>query len=107
LLLAAEPIDTFGEALDVLWMYDRRWHIQEFDKAWKSDTRVEALRARFTVYIERAAVKLMFVVSGFCGCRNWLVCRYRVPRCLSPPYPKPPRDEILSETEWILYSTTT
>lgn len=61
LLLTSEPVRTRDEALAVLWMYGRRWRIEEFHKAWKSGTRVEELRPRSSENLERGVVILAFV----------------------------------------------
>jgi hypothetical protein len=108
LLLTTEPIDSLEEALDVLWMYGRRWRIEEFHKAWKSGTRVEALRARCADNIERAAGMLMFVAIRLLQMQE-LACA-PLPRPSMPiaNLPQAPCSEVLSESEWkVLYSTTT
>lgn len=60
LLLTTEPVTTRDEALEVLWIYSRRWRIEEFHKAWKSGTQVEELWPRSADNLERGAVILAF-----------------------------------------------
>ena len=61
LLLTTEPVTTHEQALNVLRMVSRRWRIEEFHKAWKSGTHVEALRPRSAKNLERGVVILAFV----------------------------------------------
>jgi len=103
LLLTSEAAGTREDALRVLWMYSRRWRIEEFHKAWKSGTGVEKhLRARSAVNLERAAVILAFIATRLLQLRE----------NVSPPLACPGTealkaracDEMLSETEWrVLY----
>jgi hypothetical protein len=46
LLLTTEPVTHLEEALDIVWIYTRRWRIEEFHKAWKSGVGVETLRGQ-------------------------------------------------------------
>jgi hypothetical protein len=107
LLLTSEAVSSQEHALKVLWIYSRRWRIEEFHKAWKSGTRVEELRARAADNLERGVVILAFVAIRL------LQLQERV----YPPTPRPgepPRelaqqacDTLLTATEWrVLYLTT-
>lgn len=108
LLLTREPVNNLSAALDVLWIYGRRWRIEEFHKAWKSGTRVEGLRARCADNIERGAVILAFIAIRLLQLQE-LACP-STPRPSAPvaELPEQPCDKVLTETEWkVLYTTTT
>ena len=104
LLLTTEPVTTRAEVLEVLWIYSRRWRIEDFHKAWKSGANVEELRPRSADNLERGVVILAFVAIRLLQLQE-MVC---------PPLPRPgqpvrelaaqPCDTILTTTEWcVLY----
>jgi hypothetical protein len=108
LLLTTESIDSLTDTLDVLWMYGRRWRIEEFHKAWKSGTGVEALRARCADNLERGAVMLMFVAIRLLQLQELASAPMPRPSMPTASLPEVPCDDVLSELEWkVLYATTT
>ena len=107
MLLTNEPVTTRDEALAILWIYGRRWRVEDFHKAWKSGTKVEALRPRSTSNLERGVVILAFVAIRL----------LQLQELVYPPPPRPGQsraelsvrscDTILSETEWcVLFIAT-
>jgi len=90
-----------------MWIYSRRWRIEQFHKAWKSGTRVEALRPRSADNLERGVVILAFVAIRL----------LQLQELVYPPTPRQgisrdelaaqPCDTILTATEWsVLFITT-
>jgi hypothetical protein len=107
MLLTSESVTTREEALAILWIYSRRWRIEDFHKAWKSGTKVEALRPRSASNLERGVVILAFVAIRL----------LQLQELVYPPPPRPGQsrpdlslkscDTILSETEWgVLFIAT-
>jgi hypothetical protein len=104
LLLTSESVSTQEEALRVLWMYSRRWRIEEFHKAWKSGTRVEELRARSAANLERAVVLLAFVATRLLQLRESVIPPLGCPQARAMQLKARQCNEMLSETEWrVLY----
>ena len=100
LLLTTEPVTTRDEALEVLWIYSRRWRIEEFHKAWKSGTQVEELRPRSADNLERGVVILAFVAIRLLQSQELVY-----PPSARPGHPprelaEQPCDTILTTTEW-------
>jgi hypothetical protein len=104
LLLTSEPVTTRQAALDIVWIYSRRWRIEDFHKAWKSGTRVEELRPRSADNLERGVVILAFVAIRL----------LQLQELVYPPTPRhghpasdladQPCDTLLTATEWaVLY----
>lgn len=106
LLLTTEPVTTREEALDILWIYSRRWRIEDFHKAWKSGTRVEELRPRSADNLERGVVILAFVAIRLLQLQELvypLPARHGQPQC---ELAQQPCDTILTTSEWhVLYMT--
>lgn len=106
ILLTTEPVTTREEVLDVLWIYSRRWRIEEFHKAWKSGTQVEALRPRAADNLERGVVILAFVAIRLLQLQELVY-----PPTARPGHPprevtQQPCDTILTATEWrVLHMT--
>lgn len=61
MLLTSESVDKPGDADRVLEIYERRWEVEEFHKAWKSGVGVENRRMETAGNIERVAVILAFI----------------------------------------------
>lgn len=105
LLLTTEAVTTRAQALEVLWIYGRRWRIEEFHKAWKSGTQVEELRPRSADNLERGIVVLAFVAIRLLQLQELVFPLSRgnqAPRELA----QVPCDTILSVAEWrVLYMT--
>lgn len=98
--MTTEPVTTHEQALDLLWMYSRRWRIEEFHKAWKSGTRVEELRPRSAKNLERGVVILAFVAIRLLQLQELVYS-------LRGELAQQPCNTILSATEWyVLYLTT-
>ena len=55
---SSEPISDERAVLEVLRLYQHRWRIEEFHKAWKSGAGVERRRMRTVLNIQRIAVIL-------------------------------------------------
>ena len=107
LLLTTESIDSRADTLDVLWIYARRWRIEDFHKAWKSGTCVEALRARCADNLERGAVMLMFVAIRLLQLQELACAPLPRPSMPTATLPEVPCNQVLSEIEWkVLYATT-
>ena len=107
LLLTTEPVTTHEEAVNVLWMYSRRWRIEEFHKAWKSGTRVEELRPRSAKNLERGVVILAFVAIRLLQLQELVYPSALRCGSLRSELAQQPCDTILSATEWyVLYLTT-
>jgi len=105
LLLTSEPVRTLEEALAVLWMYGRRWRIEEFHKAWKSGTQVEGLRPRSAGNLERGIVILAFVAIRLLQLRELVYPPGgRTGQSPEPMLAGQSCEEILTRTEWtVLY----
>ncbi|NES84263.1 MAG: IS4 family transposase [Moorea sp. SIO2B7] len=79
-----------------IWVYETRWIIEEFHKAWKSGCSVEARRLQKPKNLER------FVVTS-----AHIAVRLLQLRCLAYQNPERPCDEVLGQDEWqCLYATT-
>ncbi|MEQ1882673.1 MAG: IS4 family transposase, partial [Burkholderiales bacterium] len=104
LLLSSEAVITRNDALDILWFYSRRWRIEDFHKAWKSGTHVEALRSRSADNLERGVVILAFVAVRLLQLQELVYPS--TPRHGQPERDlgQQPCDAILNATEWcVLY----
>lgn len=107
LLLTTEPVTTREEVLDVLWIYARRWRIEEFHKAWKSGTQVEELRPRSAANLERGVVVLAFVAIRLLQLQELVYPPTPRGGQVSQDLAEVPCDTILSATEWaVLYLAT-
>ncbi|WP_305424172.1 IS4 family transposase [Photobacterium leiognathi] len=63
-LLTSEPVTNKEEALNIVSYYERRWLIEDFHKAWKSEgTQVEQLRMQSKDNLERLSVILAFIAT--------------------------------------------
>ncbi|QDP72081.1 IS4 family transposase [Legionella israelensis] len=58
LLFTTEPVDSFDDAIQVIYYYQMRWKIEEFHKAWKSGAGVERQRMQSAENIGKVAVIL-------------------------------------------------
>lgn len=61
MLLTSEPIETEEQLNRVLSIYEMRWKIEEFHKAWKCGTKVEELKQQSAENLQKAAVILGFI----------------------------------------------
>ena len=61
MLLTSEPIETSAQREQVIQMYEHRWLIEEFHKAWKSGCRLEERPLQSTGAVERMMVVLAAV----------------------------------------------
>lgn len=61
MLLTSEAVETAEELNRVLTLYELRWKIEEFHKAWKCGTKVEDLRQQSAENLKKAAVILAFI----------------------------------------------
>ncbi len=106
LLLTTEAVTTRAQALELLWIYGRRWRIEEFHKAWKSGTRVEALRPRTADNLERGVVVLAFVAVRLLQLQELVYPPIRRPGQPQRELAEQPCDTLLTATEWrVLYMT--
>ena len=104
LLLTSEPVTCREDALRVLWIYRQRWRIEEFHKAWKSGTGVEALRPRTAANLERGVVILAFVATRLLQLREAVLATEARPDVTPLALGERPCDAFLSQTEWrVLY----
>ena len=104
LLLTTEAVTTRAQALDLLWIYGRRWRIEDFHKAWKSGTRVEELRPRSADNLERGVVVLAFVAIRLLQLQELVYPPTSRPGQPQRELAQQPCDTILTATEWcVLY----
>jgi hypothetical protein len=61
MLLTSETVEQPEDADRILEIYERRWEVEEFHKAWKSGVGVENRRMETAENIERVAVILAFI----------------------------------------------
>jgi len=71
MLWTSEPADTASAAEQVVGYYKVRWRVEEFHKAWKSGTRVEAQRLQCAANLERMGRVLAFVAVRLLQLREW------------------------------------
>jgi hypothetical protein len=102
LLLTTEPVGTREEVLAVLWIYGRRWRIEEFHKAWKSGTQVEELRPRSADNLERAVVILAFVAIRLLQLRELVYSPPARPGHAARDLAEQSCERILTATEWVV-----
>lgn len=107
LLLSSETVSSREEAVRLLWIYTQRWRIEEFHKAWKSGTQVEALRSRSAGNLERGIVLLAFVAIRLLQLQEKACAsRWRNVESLCE-HTEVPCDQVLSQSEWqVLYMST-
>ena len=65
LLLTSEPVETLAQAQQVLRYYARRWRVEDFHKAWKSGTGVEARQINRRII---SSARRWCWRSSRCGC---------------------------------------
>lgn len=107
LLLTTEPVTGLEDALDILWIYGRRWRIEDFHKAWKSGVGVEALRARTADNLERGAVILAVMAVRLLQLQELAAPARARPSRPVTDLPEACCDQLLSESEWrVLFATT-
>jgi hypothetical protein len=105
-LLTSEPVSTQADVLDILWIYGRRWRIEDFHKAWKSGTRVEGLRPRSADNLERGVVVLAFVAIRLLQLQELVYPPLQRPGHAQPKLTQQSCDTLLTATEWaVLYMT--
>jgi hypothetical protein len=92
LLLTSEPVDDEASARRVLSYYALRWRVEEFHKAWKSGTQVEARRMQSAGNLARIATMLAFVAVRVLQLREVLEAPSDAPAR--------PCTEVLDEDEW-------
>lgn len=99
LLLTSEPVGDEAGVRRVLSYYALRWRVEEFHKAWKSGTQVEARRMQSAGNVARIATMLAFVAVRVLQLREVLEAAGTVPErfCTG----------VLDDTEWrVLWLTT-
>jgi hypothetical protein len=89
MLLTREPIETEEELNRVLSLYEMRWKIEEFHKAWKSGTNVEDLRQQSAENLKKAAVILGFLAVRLLQLKETMEAT-----------PEEPCDSVLLPREW-------
>ena len=108
LLLTTEAVTTRAQALDLLWIYGRRWRIEDFHKAWKSGTRVEKLRPRAADNLERGVVILALVAIRLLQLQELVYPATPRPGQPQRELAQQPCNTILTATEWcVLYWRST
>ena len=99
LLLTSEPVGEEASVRQVLRYYALRWRVEEFHKAWKSGTQVEARRMQGAGNVARIATMLAFVAVRVLQLREALESdgQGRKRSCM----------EVLDDAEWrVLWLTT-
>jgi Transposase Tn5 dimerisation domain len=95
LLLTSEPVETEAEINRVLGIYEKRWKIEEYHKAWKSGTKVEELRQQRAENLKKVAV-----ILGFIAVR---LLQLKVKMETTP---EAPCEQVLCPIEWKVLWTT-
>jgi len=99
LLLTSEPVDDEASVRRVLSYYGLRWRVEEFHKAWKSGTQVEARRMQGAGNVARIATMLAFVAVRVLQLREVLERDGQGPERSCT--------EVLDDVEWrVLWLTT-
>jgi len=103
MLLTTEKINTFEEARKVTRYYELRWRIEDFHKAWKSGTKVEALRMQSKDNLEKMIVILSFVAIRLLQLKE----HFEQDSLSKASDSSPSCRELLTEPEWkVLWQTT-
>jgi hypothetical protein len=93
ILLTSLTVETFDEALEIIWIYKQRWHIECVHKTLKSGFRAEQLTLNHRDKLSKAiAIFLPCAVHVY-----WMAhkCRHQ---------PEASADTILTKTECLLLS---
>lgn len=71
MLLTTEPIEAAAQREQIIRMYEHRWLIEEFHKAWKSGCRLEERALQSTGSVERMMVILAAVAARILRLRTF------------------------------------
>jgi hypothetical protein len=102
-LLTSEGIESLSAVRRVLRIYRLRWRVEDYDKTWKSGTKVEERRMRGADNLERIAVVLSFVAIRLLQLKEVFVA----PQWMhaqsveaKEQRAKEPCTQVLSDSEW-------
>jgi hypothetical protein len=90
LLLTSEPIETRAQREQVIQMYEHRWLIEEFHKAWKSGCRLEERPLQSSGAVERMMIVLAAVAIRILRLRTMAEGERATESC----------EEVLEPDEW-------
>lgn len=108
LLLTSEPVETYKQAMKIIYIYTQRWRVEDYHKAWKTGAGAERQRMTEPENLERMVSILAFVAVRLMQLRECLTfaaqLRARGLKEQAEAIESQPCTNVLTQDEWrILY----